>query len=121
MILVCFFSTFCKHRGFQHPVCKPPLYTSIRDELACQCFLPLVQMDALPGCSATTANSTDASGLGAAPTLNPNPAMTCGAWLTMRRTAEYDKKLRRVEAEGEAPEQALPQQEQQALPQIKAQ
>ena len=77
-----------------------------------------MQMDALPGCSAAAAaNPAEGSGAATAP-----PAMTCGAWLTMRRTAEYDRKLRRVEAE-EAPEQALPQQQQreQALPQIRAQ
>ena len=80
----------------------------------------LMQMDALPGCSAAAAaNPTEGSGAAAT-----QPATTCGAWLTMRRTAEYDRRLRRVEAEAEAPEQALPPQQQQqepALPQIRAQ
>ena len=77
-----------------------------------------MQMDALPGCSpAAAANPMEGSG-----TASAQAATTCGAWLTMRRTAEYDRKLRRVEAEGEAPERALPpQQQEQALPQIRAQ
>ena len=83
---------------------------------------PVTQMDTLPGCVAAATTSTEGSGPAT------TPATTCGAWLTMRRTAEYDKKLRRVEAEGEAPDQALlqrqhqqQQEQQQALPQIRAQ
>ena len=45
------------------------------------------------------------------------PATTCGAWLTMRRTAEYDKKRRMVEEESAAAMQ-LPVP---ATPQIRAQ
>lgn len=46
---------------------------------------------------------------------NLAPATTCGAWLTMRRTAEYDKKLRVVEELQQQHQQVL------AVPQIKAQ
>ena len=53
-----------------------------------------VQMEELPGCAVLNQD--------AAPSL---AAPTCGAWLTMRRTAEYDKRLRLVE-EGAQPDQA---------------
>jgi hypothetical protein len=61
-------------------------------------------MAALPGC--------EREGKTAAAAAPNQAAATCGAWLTMRRTAEYDKKLRLVEdaaaaAPGQAP--ALPQ------------
>lgn len=46
------------------------------------------------------------------------PATTCGAWLTMRRMAEYDKKRRMVEEERAA---AAPQLPVLGAPQIRAQ
>jgi hypothetical protein len=41
---------------------------------------------------------------------NLAPATTCGAWLTMRRVAEYDKKMRIVEEEAQQPVLAATQQ-----------
>jgi len=50
------------------------------------------------------------------------PATTCGAWLTMRRTAEYEKKRRMVEEEEEGTLQpAAVQQLPLASPQVRAQ
>lgn len=54
-----------------------------------------MQMTVLPGCAVPNQ--------AAVPHV---AAATCGAWLTMRRTAEYDKRLRLVEEGAQQPDQA---------------